>query len=131
MTELLKAVTRLANVAADYLEKQGNPAREVPSIREEMTTPVVAKLRGRPKKQEPQEPREPAPAEGVSESDSAALLNAAATEYVKRASNRDTGVAEIRKLLNDEFKVTRLTDLVHAQRLQLISKLSANGVGIL
>ena len=128
MTELLKALTRLANVAADYLEKQGNPAREVPSIREEMTTSVVAKLRGRPKKQEPQEP---APVEGVSESDSAALLNAAATEYVKRASNRDTGVAEIRKLLNDEFKVTRLTDLVHAQRLQLISKLSANGVGIL
>lgn len=75
-------------------------------------------------------PTQPAAAPEMTEAESAAKVQEAAKDIVKAfpkigAENRPEGFHMARKLLNDEFKVARITDLVHAQRIQFITKVAA------
>ncbi len=147
MMELLKALTRLANVAADYLE--GNVKTEVVEAAPEAIPamePTVPKRTRRTKAEilaaapVPMSPElatpaddlmngalstEAAPKTALSESESVTAVNEIATVYIRRFKVQADGIAAVRKLMNGEYKVSRLTDLNHAQRIQFIQRLKS------
>lgn len=69
-------------------------------------------------------PAQPAPA-AMTEVDSVKAANEIAAIFVRRFKNQADGLTAARKILTEEFKVARLNDLVHAQRLQFITRLKA------
>lgn len=135
MTEMLKSLTRLANAAAEYLERQNHPllplampageavAAEAPKTRKPRTPKVDAPA-------VPVVPETPAVApEVMTEEQSMVAVRSAADALMTRFQNVKDGKPEgfhmARALLAEDFKVGKMADLVHAQRLQFIAKVKA------
>lgn len=105
------------------------------------SAPAPAARRGRPKKVELEvelvaEPEgdplmqdAPAPAKSrspeMSEQDSLNTVRDLAVKYVKRWKMQQDGVTAFREMLSKEFRATKIDDLKHPQRVQLIERLKA------
>lgn len=151
MTDLIKALTRLANAGAEYLEKQSSPLlplgvdptktaseaiRALPDA--PAPTPAENKKARKPKAQaDAPAPAAPAPAPlaEMTEEQSAKQVYDYAKALIQRypkpvedgTKDKDgqpfpEGYHMARKLLAGDFKVGKIADLVHAQRVQFIVK---------
>lgn len=131
MEELLKALTRAANAVAVYYEKQAHPLLPLgdapASVPASEPAPRTRKPRAPKIEAEIAPPAAPVkPASELSEAESTAKIKATAKTYVQRFANQVDGIAAFRKLMVDTCRVGKLDDLVHAQRLQVISAAEAD-----
>ena len=140
MDEMMKAITRAANAVAAYYEKQVGmtttvsiplPAEEPqaavaePKVRKPRA--VKAETRGQdnvPGEPETSRPAPVAPVE-MSEAESTEKLKVVGEAFVQRFSKQGDAVDEVKKLIESKFKVVRLRDLVHPQRVELIAVLES------
>ena len=143
MNELMKALTDFLKEATLYLARQNHPPAAAAVALTPAAEPQTDKPARKPRvpKTEPIVPAAPvdlmldagaAPAAkaDMTEIESSAAAQDAAKAIVQRfpksgADNRPEGFHLAKKLLNEDFRVARITDLVHAQRLQFITKVKA------
>lgn len=142
MEELLKALTRAANAVAVYYEKQAHPL--LPLVDAPAPTPAAEPQPEKVRK--PRKAAEPAPAPApaaaaapapapapaapvaagdMTEEQSLKEVRAIAKTFVQRFANQVDGITAFRKLMADTCKVGKIDDLVHAQRLQVITAAKA------
>ena len=142
MTDLIKALTRLANAAAEYLEKGNSPLLPLVAPAEAVAELFAPKKerKARTPKAEASAPAATAPAPAdindlgpaptaaptktadLSEEDSVKEIRAAARIFVQRYPTQTDGTAAFRRLIAERFKVAKIDDLVHAQRLAIIAE---------
>jgi uncharacterized phage protein gp47/JayE len=132
MDELIKALTRAANAAADYYEKAGQPqlpltAPVAEPVKEEKA-PKAPKAEKAPKaakaEKTPETPAAPAAPVAVgSEADKKSTedVRAKAKFYVQRFANQMEGIAAYRALMKATCGVEKMDDLKHEQRLAVIA----------
>lgn len=138
MEELMKALTRMANAIAAHYEKQGNPVLTIDNhgvvAAAPQEAPVVKTRKPRAPKAEAPAPAAPAAAEMTEEQSAKAVYDVAKrfmTRFQKPgAAGPDgkpatEGYHRLKALLADSYKVGKLADLVHAQRIQLMTTLQA------
>lgn len=149
MNELIQAATRALNAVAAYYENKtlpGKPDTATPPALLGMlkaadadckqTAEVKTRKARTPKEEKP--PVNPAgtndsghagenvPAPVVmTEKDSEERLKVVGEAFVQRFSKSGDAVDEVKKTIESRFKVTRLRDLVHAQRVELLGVLEA------
>ena len=147
MQELIKALTRAANAVAEYYEKQSNPLLPLyPTMAEEKAAQEAA-LKTLPPQEstlgKTRKPRGPNKEKPITAAETIAALPAqemtepeavkAAEEvnrmlvkqFAKPVDGRPEGFHIARKILAEDFKVEKMAQLAHAQRLQYITKVRA------
>lgn len=136
MNELIQAWTRAGNAVAAYYEKAGNPMLQVGEVVKTEIIDLGPKKERKPRatKAEAPAPEAPKPEPAVvlpgsatemSEDDSLKEVRAVAKAFVQRFANQVDGITAFRKLMSDTCKVGKIDDLVHAQRLQVITAAKA------
>lgn len=153
MTELLKALTSLANEAAEYLrQKNGAPTFSAAEIESAMDktekteiepTPVHAKRGRKPKAaKETVESVEAPENESLNSRDAAKILGEAKhlaeltpaesekaaqdiprmlmKKFDKLVNEKPEGYWMARRILNEDFKVAKIADLTHVDRIRFI-----------
>lgn len=142
MNELIQAWTRAGLAVAAYFEKCGNPVLSVVRTGPETVVDTPAPVPAEPKPRKPRAAKTDtvvlpeAPAAGapvilpgsaseMSEDDSLKEVRAIAKAFVQRFANQVDGITAFRKLMSDTCKVGKIDDLVHAQRLQVITAAKA------
>ena len=153
MNELIQAATRALNAVASYYEKQaGVPSQPNLPLRETAPTATPeAPMAGEQPAAKPGRTRKPkvepapetlgeklglhtpasAPVAGaalikeavMTEAQSEERLKVVGEAFVQRFSKTGDAVGEVKATIESRFKVTRLRDLVHAQRVELIGVL--------
>lgn len=131
MNELLAAATRMCTAIAVHYEKLNGGAAAPAAVAAEpkpaRTKKEKAETRGQdnvPGEPETQRPAPAAPA-ALTEKESEERLTTVGEAFVQRFSKQDDAVGEVFKRLADTYKVARLRDLKHPQRLDLIAYLEA------
>lgn len=135
MNELIAAATKMCNTITAYYEKQLG-AQELPlvttiAVSEPMVDAPARTRKPRTPKAEvatPAVPPVPAPVASAApavldEKGSEDRLKAVGEAFVQRFSKQGDAVAEVSKLLGEKYKIARLRDLTHPQRLDLIATL--------
>lgn len=141
MNELIQAWTRAGLAVAAYFEKCGNPVLSVVRTGPETVVDTPAPAEPKPRKPRavkatdtvtlPEAPAAgaavvlPGSATEMSEDDSLKEVRAVAKAFVQRFANQVDGITAFRKLMSDTCKVGKIDDLVHAQRLQVITAAKA------
>jgi len=140
MDELIKALTEFLKTATAYLEKGVQPALPLTvstSAAVEMPATPVKERKPRAKRTDveasaaQEAPATPvAAAEMTEEQSTEQLMKVVGPAFIKRfnkptVDGKTEGYDAIKKLTAEKYKVGKLADLVHAQRLQLIVELKA------
>ena len=144
MEQLIKALTRAANAVAAYYEMEaGNPVKAAQRVDfsggEVKVDEVNAELKktrkartpkaevAAPQIEKPQAavPSAAAPTGPMTEAESEAKLKVVGEAFVQRFSKQEDAVTEVKRTIEEKFKVARLRDLKHEQRVVLIATLEA------
>ena len=137
MEQLLKALTRAANAVAVYYEKQNDEfipgIAPMASADAQVAAEIAVKRLRKPRTPKaevaaPQieKPQAAAtPAGQMTEAESEARLKVVGEAFVQRFSKQEDAVTEVKKTIEEKFKVARLRDLKHEQRVALIATLEA------
>ena len=130
MDEMIKAITRAANAVAVYYENTVKfaDAQIAPAApTEPVVTPRTRKPKAEPKAPEAAVPAPVASAApaAMNEKESEDRLKVVGEAFVQRFSKQGDAVDEVKKTIESKFKISRLRDLVHAQRVELIAILEA------
>ena len=134
MEQLLKALTRAANAVAEYYEKQAG-VQTLPLTARESEALQTA-MKDEPKTRKPRAAKEaaptppapadlPVPRDAMTEAESEAKLKVVGEAFVQRFSKQEDAVTEVKRTIEEKFKVARLRDLKHEQRVVLIATLEA------
>jgi len=139
MNELLKQATRMFAAFADFAEYMTAQEKRKDASGGEPQIDAKPTRTRKPKAEVEVEGADPmlqsngkTPVKEMTEAESLAAVQDAAKAIVQRfpnagnsADGRPEGFAIAKKLLAEEFRVGKLNDLVHAQRLQFIIKVKA------
>jgi len=123
LMELIDAMIPMAKEVTKYCQRAnaGGVVKITPEIAARLETTAAKKTRKK-KTQPAEEPAAPA-SNDMTEIESTKEMYAVTQRFVK--ANGDEGKQQAIGIINSEFKVAKLGDLVHSQRIQYITEIEA------